>query len=56
MIHNELKIKINDKRSILLVGLLGGIGISALMALKEKNVKNVTILDISKKNYTLLKN
>ena len=54
MIHNELKIKINDKRSILLVG-LGGIGISALMALKEKNVKNVTILDISKKKLNFAK-
>ena len=32
MVHNELKIKKNDKRSILVFG-LGGIGLSSLMAL-----------------------
>lgn len=46
MVHNELKIKTNDKRSILVFG-LGGIGLSSLMALKEKNVKNVTVIDKS---------
>jgi len=46
MVHNELKIKKNDKRSILVFG-LGGIGLSSLMALKERNVKNVTVIDKS---------
>ena len=46
MAHNELKIKTNDKRSILVFG-LGGIGLSTLMALKEKNVKDVTVIDKS---------
>ncbi len=46
MVHNELKIKKNDKRSILVFG-LGGIGLSSLMALKEKNIKNVTAIDKS---------
>ena len=46
MVNNELKIKTNDKRSILVFG-LGGIGLSSLMALKEKNVKNVYVIDKS---------
>ena len=46
MVHNELKIKKNDKRTVLVFG-LGGIGLSSLMALKEKKVKNVSVIDKS---------
>jgi len=47
IIHNELKIMKNDKRSFLVLG-LGGIGLSSLMALKEKNVKKITVIDHSR--------
>ena len=44
IIYNELNIKKNDKRNFLIYG-LGGIGISALLALKSKNIKNIFVVD-----------
>jgi S-(hydroxymethyl)glutathione dehydrogenase/alcohol dehydrogenase len=54
IVNKDLDIKKNDKRSILLYG-IGGIGSSSLLALKEKKIKNLLILDNSFKKIKFAK-
>jgi S-(hydroxymethyl)glutathione dehydrogenase / alcohol dehydrogenase len=52
MVHNELEI--SQDSSVAVIG-LGGIGLSALLMLIAKKVKNIIAIDVSKKKLDLVK-
>lgn len=52
IVFNELNISNNDK--VLIIG-IGGIGLSCLLALKSKNLKNIYVLEKSKKKINKVK-